>query len=145
MPNHSEDSMEGAVGSARQKMPDDRTGVTHAVRIGGLKGYITANPHEDGTLGEVFIHGFGQTGSTNQGWVDAFAVMVSIGLQFGAEFPMLARKFAHMKFAPNGDTDNPEIPRCQSIPDYIFRWLAQHYGASDLQAELKRIDKEMAQ
>lgn len=101
----------------RHRMPSDREGVTHLVKIGGMNGYITANRQQDGTLGEIFIHGFGQLGSTNAGWVNSFAIMVSISLQYGVGLPMLALKFAHMKFEPNGETDNPEIPRCYSIPD----------------------------
>jgi ribonucleoside-diphosphate reductase alpha chain len=143
MNSNAEDSMEGYVGPGRKQMPTDREGLTHRVTIGGMQGYITANPQEDGTLGEIFIHGFGQLGSTNAGWTNAFAIMVSIGLQYGVELPMLARKFAHMKFDPMGETDNPDIPHCQSIPDYIFKWIALHYGDEKLQEELRKIDEEL--
>lgn len=141
--SHAEDSMEGEVGPNRQVLPGDREGLTHKVIIEGFEGYITANKQEDGSLGELFIHGFGQEGSTMIGMLNAYAIMVSIGFQFGAELPMLARKFAHMNFPPHGDTDNEEIPWCASIPDYIFRWLAQHFGDEALKEELATIDKEM--
>lgn len=139
-----EDSMEGYVGPARRRLPDTREGTTHAVHIGGMQGYITANQHEDGSLGEIFIHGFGQLGSTNTGWVNSFSIMLSIALQYGAELPMLARKYAHVKFEPYGETDNPDIPYCRSIPDYVFRWLALWFGDEDLHAELSAIDKKLA-
>jgi ribonucleoside-diphosphate reductase alpha chain len=135
--------MEGYVGPDRKVMPRDRDGISHAVTIGGMRGYITANRYPDGELGEIFIHGFGKMGSTLQGFVDAYAIMASIAFQYGAELPMIARKFAHMKFEPNGDTDNPDIPHCASIPDYIFRWLAWNWGTDDLKRELKLIDEEM--
>lgn len=136
--------MEGYVGEGRQRLPDERTGITHRVNIGGMNGYFTANPQEDGSLGEIFIHGFGKLGSTNAGWTNAFAIMLSIAMQFGTELPMLARKFAHMKFEPNGETDNPEIPHCHSIPDYLFKWIALHYGDEELQQELRKIDEELS-
>lgn len=135
--------MEGYVGPSRKRLPDTRHGITHRVKIGGISGYITANDQKDGSLGEIFIHGFGQLGSSNAGWVNAFAIMLSIGLQFGAELPMLARKFAHMKFEPFGETDNPDIPRCRSIPDYVFKWLAHRYGDESLQQELREIDERL--
>lgn len=143
MSSDAEDEMEGYVGPGRHRMPTDREGITHLVKIGGMNGYITANPNDDGSIGEIFIHGFGQLGSTNAGWTNAFAIMVSIGLQYGVELPMLARKFAHMKFDPRGETDNPNIPHCQSIPDYIFKWIAFHYGTDELREELRKIDEEL--
>jgi len=142
---HAEDSMEGYVGPGRELLPDTREGLTHRVVIGGMDGYLTANPRpEEGPIKEIFIHGFGKLGSTNAGWTNAFAIMLSIGLQFGTELPMLARKFAHMKYEPNGETDNPEIPHCHSIPDYIFKWIALHYGTPQLRAQLIQIDEELS-
>jgi ribonucleoside-diphosphate reductase alpha chain len=142
-----EDSMEGYVGPERKRMPTDRTGLTHRVAIGEpgaqSRGYITVNRNSDGSVGEVFIGGFGQYGSTMTGMMDSFAIMFSIALQFGAEFPMLARKFAHMNFPPHGPTDNPEIPRCHSIPDYIFKWIAHKFGSAELIEELHQIDNDL--
>jgi ribonucleoside-diphosphate reductase alpha chain len=138
-----EDAMEGYVGPARRRLPDTREGMVQSVTIGGMQGYITANRHEDGTLGEVFIHGFGQLGSTNTGWVNSFSIMLSIAIQYGAEMPMLARKFAHVKFEPYGETDDPDIPYCRSIPDYTLRYLARKFGDEDLQHELAEIDARL--
>lgn len=141
--------MEGAVGAGRRKMPEDRTGRTHKIEITDItdgstyEGYVVANVYEDGTLGEVFIHGFGKEGSTLDGWTQVAAVLFSIGLQYQAEFPMLARKLAHMKFPPYGRTNEPRIPWCSSVPDYIVRWLALHFGTPELQEELAAIAKEM--
>lgn len=141
---NAEDSMEGYVGPDRQRFDETREGITHRVQIGGMDGYITANRFEDGRLGEIFIHGFGALGSTNAGWTNAFAIMVSISLQFGTELPMLARKFAHMRFEPNGETDNPKIPHCHSIPDYIFKWIASHEDDGGvLFHQLMQIDHEL--
>lgn len=142
---NAEDSMEGYVGPNRRKFDDERPGITHRVSIAGVKGYMTANRFEDGSLGEIFIYGFGQLGSTNAAWSDSFAIMVSIALQYGAELPMLARKFAHMKFEPYGETDNPKIPHCRSIPDYIFKWIATHENdGGALFHQLMQIDNELS-
>lgn len=122
----------------------DREGLTHKVTIGGVRGFITANRNDDGELTEVFVHGFGAYGSTMQGWTDSFGILLSIGLRSGAlDIGELARRFAHLRFDPYGDTDNPAIPRCHSIPDYIFRWLVHHFGPNEMRAELAAIDQEM--
>lgn len=143
MPIHpnAEDDYEGFVSTQRRRLPVDRKGVTHKVEIGPRKheGYIIANCHEDGTLGEVFLHGFGKQGSTLDGWVQTTALLLSIALQYGAELPMLARKISHMKFEPYGDTNDPEIPRCRSAPDYILRRLALDFGTPQLNKELQAI------
>lgn len=141
---HAEDAYEGYVGAGRRMGDTDRTGLTHGVKIGGvLKGYIVANTFDDGTLREVFLHGFGSLGSTLDGWTQSFAIMLSVSLQFGSELPMLARKFAHMRFEPNGDTDNPDLPWCASVPHYIFSWLVLHFGDDQLKADMLRINVEM--
>jgi ribonucleoside-diphosphate reductase alpha chain len=140
-----EDSMEGKVGENRRKLATDRSGPTIKLEVGGAEGYITANGFEDGSLGEIFYHGFGKSGSTLEGWTQGFAAMTSIAIQFGAELPMLARKFAHMRFEPNGETNNTEIPWCASVIDFTFRWLAKKYGDDELNKELDKIADEMRQ
>jgi ribonucleoside-diphosphate reductase alpha chain len=46
------------------------------------------------------------------------------------------RKFAYMRFEPEGITTNPEIPFAKSMPDYIMRWLASRFLDTDTQEEL---------
>lgn len=146
---NAEDEFEGEVGPQRRRMPVERQGLTHKVEIQDTatgrwqEGYITANVNEDGELGEVFLAGFGKAGSTLEGWTQVAAVLFSIAIQYGAELPMLARKLAHMNFPPNGPTNNPEIPHCRSVPDYVLHWLALRFGDDDLRADLVRIDKEL--
>jgi ribonucleoside-diphosphate reductase alpha chain len=48
----------------------------------------------------------------------------------------LVRKFAYMRFEPEGITTNPEIPFAKSMPDYIMRWLASRFLDADTQEEL---------
>lgn len=129
--------------TTRKPLPGpERAGVTHKVRIGGMSGFITANTYDDGELAEVFIHGFGALGSTMQGWADSFAIMLSIARQSGADLSRIAHKFAHKRFDPSGPTDNPEIPYCYSVPDYILRWLALRFGDEDLREELAKLDAQ---
>lgn len=141
--------MEGVVGPHRRPMPTERQGITHKVEItdeasGHLQeGYITANVYEDGTLGEIFLQGWGKAGSTQEGWVQLSAILLSTAIQYGAEFPVLARKISHMKFPPSGTTNNPEVPHCRSVPDYLMRWLVSRFGDDNLKEDLKRIDKEL--
>jgi ribonucleoside-diphosphate reductase alpha chain len=107
-----EDAMEGFVGPDRRRMPDDRLGVTCKFSIGGHEGYVTLNAFEEnGELGEMFLHGIGKDGSALRGFADAFAIMFSIALQYGAPLDMIARKLAHMRFDPQGKTDHPPSPR----------------------------------
>lgn len=123
-------------------LPIEREGITHKVHIDGMVGYITANMDEDGELQEVFIHGFGVTGTTLQGWADTLAILLSMFLQEGGSLSRLAHKFVHKKFEPNGPTDNPDIPECASVPEYVLRWLAFRFGDEDLKAALDLADQE---
>lgn len=132
----------------RHKMPMTRKGITHKVEIhattGGLfEGYITANLHPDGTLGELFLAGFGKEGSTLEGWTQVAALLFSFALQYGAEFSTLARKLAHTRFEPCGPTSNPDIPYCHSVPDYIVQWLALKFGPVELRKDLARISESL--
>jgi ribonucleoside-diphosphate reductase alpha chain len=62
-------------------------------------------------------------GSTLSGIMDAFALSVSIALQYGVPLRALVDKFVNSRFEPSGYTGNPEIHYAKSIVDYIGRWL----------------------
>ena len=85
----------------------------------------------------------GKEGSTIKGLMNAFATAISIGLQYGVPLETLVRKFAYMRFEPEGYTGNPEIPFAKSMPDYIMRWLASRYGDADLHEELGILTPEV--
>src|SRR5918912_3635506 len=125
-----------AVGPARKKMPRERQSITHKFSIGGHEGYITAGMYEDGTIGEIFLTDIGKEGSTLRGMMNSFATAISIALQYGVPLETLVRKFAYMRFEPEGITTNPEIPFAKSMPDYIMRWLASRILDADTQEEL---------
>ncbi len=68
--------------------------------------------------------------------MNAFATAISLGLQYGVPLETFVRKFAYVRFEPEGITRNPEIPFAKSMPDYIMRWVATRYGDADLHEEL---------
>ena len=74
------------------------------------------------TPGEIFIK-MAKEGSTLSGIMDAFALSVSISLQYGVPLRALVDKFVNSRFEPSGYTGNPEIRYAKSIVDYIGRWL----------------------
>ena len=124
------------VGPARKRMPRERQSITHKFSLGGHEGYITAGMYEDGTVGEIFLTDIGKEGSTLRGMMNSFATAISIALQYGVPLETLVRKFAYMRFEPEGITTNPEIPFAKSMPDYIMRWLASRFLDEEVQEEL---------
>src|SRR5260370_33213078 len=68
--------------------------------------------------------------------MNSFATAISIALQYGVPLETLVQKFSYMRFEPEGITTNPEIPFAKSMPDYIMRWRASRFLATDAQEEL---------
>ncbi len=68
--------------------------------------------------------------------MDAFAISVSLGLQYGVPLEAYVKKFTNMRFEPAGMTDDPEVKFTSSIVDYIFRRLAIEYLPVDKRQEL---------
>jgi ribonucleoside-diphosphate reductase alpha chain len=128
--------VKASAGPLRKKMPRERQSITHKFSLGGHEGYITAGMYEDGTVGEIFLTDIGKEGSTLRGMMNSFATAISISLQYGVPLETLVRKFAYMRFEPEGITTNPEIPFAKSMPDYIMRWLASRFLDADTQEEL---------
>jgi ribonucleoside-diphosphate reductase alpha chain len=59
--------------------------------------------------------------------MDAFAISVSHGLQYGVPIEAFCEMFTNMRFEPAGMTDEPDIRFATSLVDYIFRRLAIAY------------------
>ena len=104
-------------------MPRRRSGHTTVVTIGTERFCLTANQRHDGSLGEVFIH-WGKHGTSSAGLVSTYAIALSMGLAHRVPLAELIRPGLGQYFAPNGRTDDPEIPRVCSAIDYIARRLA---------------------
>jgi len=128
-------------------MPDERRGITHRFEILGdaydvlcphcgkfikhkdksIKGYLTINPFEDGTPGELFVT-IAKAGNTWRGLTDSFAIAISLCLQHGVPLKVLVDKYMATRFEPFGYTKGcAEIRQCTSVIDYIFKWIALKY------------------
>lgn len=103
--------------------------------MAGTRGYITVGEFDDGRPGEMFVS-IAKQGSTLRGVMDAFAVSISYGLQFGVPLKQYVRNFTNTTFAPAGITDDPDIRTASSLIDYIFRRLGKTYLSFDDQLEL---------
>jgi ribonucleoside-diphosphate reductase alpha chain len=110
----------------RQKLPRTRTSKTFSFRVADCQGYVTVGEYEDGRPGEVFLK-VAKQGSTLAGIMDAFAIGLSMGLQYGVPLEAYIDKFTNVRFEPAGMTDDPDIRFATSLVDYIFRRLAVEY------------------
>ncbi|HTQ85750.1 MAG TPA: vitamin B12-dependent ribonucleotide reductase [Candidatus Solibacter sp.] len=117
-------------GTRRRKLPETRNSVTHKFSIASHEGYITVGMYEDGAPGEIFIK-MSKEGSTLSGFMDGFAMAVSIGLQYGVPLKSLVDKFINTRFDPSGFTRNPDIRYAKSVLDYIGRWLGGKFISRD--------------
>ena len=110
----------------RQKLPRKRNSKTFSFRVADCHGYVTVGEYEDGRPGEIFLK-VAKQGSTLAGIMDAFAISVSHGLQYGVPLRAFVDMFTNMRFEPAGITDDPEIRFAASLVDYIFRRMAVEY------------------
>jgi len=126
--------------SVRHRLPDERPSVTHKFSIAGHEGYLHIGMYPDTKMpGEIFIT-MAKEGSTISGLMDAFATSISIALQYNVPLEDLCNKFSHMRFEPNGFTNNRQIPIAKSIMDYIFRYLSLRFIG---QPEVKIVREEV--
>jgi ribonucleoside-diphosphate reductase alpha chain len=114
----------------RKRLPMSRPSTTTSFQVGDAEGYVTAGSYPDDGLGEIFLKTSKQ-GSTLAGVMDAFAIAVSIGLQYGVPLETYVSKFINTKFEPSGMTNDPDIRFATSMIDYVFRRLALDYLPSE--------------
>jgi ribonucleoside-diphosphate reductase alpha chain len=119
----------------RQKLPRNRSSRTFDFRVADCKGFVTVAEYEDGRPGEVFMR-VSKQGSTLAGIMDAFAISISYGLQYGVPLRAYVETFTNMRFEPAGMTDDPEIRFATSLLDYVFRRLAVLYLSKEERHEL---------
>ena len=119
----------------RTKLPRNRASRTFEFRVADCKGFVTVGEYEDGRPGEIFMK-VSKQGSTLAGIMDAFAISVSHGLQWGVPVRSFVEAFTNMRFEPAGMTDDPDIRFASSLIDYIFRRLAVDYLSYEERAEL---------
>ncbi len=116
----------GPQGPVRERLPRSRSSRTFEFRVADCKGFATVGEYDDGRPGELFIR-VSKQGSTLAGIMDAFAISVSHGLQYGVPLESFVGAFVGMRFEPAGMTDDPEVRIANSLIDYLFRRLAIDY------------------
>ncbi|MGQ0617102.1 MAG: vitamin B12-dependent ribonucleotide reductase, partial [Acidimicrobiia bacterium] len=119
----------------RRKLPRHRASRTFEFRVADCKGFVTVGEYEDGRPGEIFVR-ISKQGSTLAGIMDAFAISVSYGLQYGVPLRAYIETLTNTRFEPAGMTDDPEIRFASSLVDYIFRRLAVAYLSREERAEI---------
>jgi ribonucleoside-diphosphate reductase alpha chain len=119
----------------RDRLPRRRTGVTHSVEINGAVVFLTTNQFADGRPGEVFAK-WGKEGSTTGGLMDAFSILLSLALQYGAPVEVIVAKLKDIRFEPLGRTDDPEIPDVSSVVDWVARRIALDHLPLDSRTNL---------
>ncbi|MFY9462687.1 MAG: vitamin B12-dependent ribonucleotide reductase [Candidatus Sungiibacteriota bacterium] len=131
----------------RRHLPTTRASETHKFSIAGHEGFLTYSAYDDGALAEIFIR-MSKQGSTLAGLLDAFAIAVSVALQYGVPLENFVRRFSYARFEPAGYTDNPDVQVATSIVDYLSRYLGLRFlSAGDLdnlgiKASVKEIEAE---
>jgi ribonucleoside-diphosphate reductase alpha chain len=119
----------------RRRLPASRPAKTVSFTVGEAEGYITAGEYPGDGIGEIFLK-VSKQGSTLSGVMDAFAIAVSLGLQYGVPLEAFASKFVNMRFEPSGITNDPDIRFASSLVDYVFRRLALEYLPADKRSGL---------
>jgi ribonucleoside-diphosphate reductase alpha chain len=114
----------------RRRLPRARRSMTFKFRVADTEGYLTAGEFPDGNVGEIFLR-VAKQGSTLSGIMDAFAISISMGLQYGVPLSAYVKQFANTRFEPSGMTDDPDFRIATSILDYVFRRLGVEYLGPD--------------
>ncbi len=110
----------------RERLPRSRASRTFEFRVADCKGFVTVGEYDDGRPGEIFMR-VSKQGSTLSRIMDAFAISLSHGLQYGVPLSAFVEAFVGMRFEPAGMTDDPDIRIANSLMDYLFRKLAVMY------------------
>src|SRR5437868_3133864 len=126
----------------RRRLPEDRVEVGRKFRVGDYEGYIHVGLYEDGTPGDIFVD-IAKEGTTLAGLMNSFMISVSLGLQYGVPLEVYVSKFAHMRFEPSGQTNDPDIRVAKSIVDYVFRWMGKRFLTVDQQEEIGVLSPEV--
>jgi len=122
--------------ATRTRLPADRKSITHRVEIRDERGgvcdvYMTIGLYPTKRKGkekpgELFLKS-GKIGSSMRGMLDTLGVQTSLLLQFGVPLHTICDKMKGVQFEPSGKTDDPGIPECKSVTDYVFRWMENRF------------------
>lgn len=113
--------------ATRTRLPHRRGGYTQAASVGGTKMYLRTGEYDDGSLGEIFLD-IHKEGAGYRSLLNAFAIAVSIGLQYGVPLDEFCDAFIFTKFEPNGLVRGHDaVKNATSVIDFAFRDLAISY------------------
>ncbi|MDR1353510.1 MAG: vitamin B12-dependent ribonucleotide reductase [Treponema sp.] len=111
----------------RKPLPNRRSGYTQKAKIGGHSIFIRTGEYDDGSLGEIFLD-MHKEGAAFRSLLNSFAIVVSLGLQYGVPLEEYVDAFTFSKFEPNGLVQGHDyVKMATSVIDYIFRDLAISY------------------
>jgi ribonucleoside-diphosphate reductase alpha chain len=111
----------------RRSLPNRRSGYTQKAKIGGHSIFIRTGEYDDGSLGEIFLD-MHKEGAAFRSLLNSFAIVVSLGLQYGVPLDEYVDAFTFSKFEPNGMVQGHDyVKMATSVIDYIFRDLAISY------------------
>ncbi|MDR0451452.1 MAG: adenosylcobalamin-dependent ribonucleoside-diphosphate reductase [Treponema sp.] len=111
----------------RKPLPNRRSGYTQKAKIGGHSIFIRTGEYDDGALGEIFLD-MHKEGAAFRSLLNSFAIVVSLGLQYGVPLEEYVDAFTFSKFEPNGLVQGHDyVKMATSVIDYIFRDLAISY------------------
>ena len=119
----------------RNRLPKKRASKTIKFRVADTEGYLTVGEFPNGSVGEMFLK-VAKQGSTLAGIMDAFAISISMGLQYGVPLSAYVKQFVGTRFEPSGMTDDSDFRIATSILDYVFRVLALEYLPADERSAL---------
>ena len=116
-------------------MPNRRESVTHRVRIGSCKIYVTVGFYdaEKSQVGELFV-ALEKTGAERRWMMDEISRLASKLLQRGCSLEEIGDMWLGTKSEIGGPVQGDDrIKNCTSILDYIARHLLVNYcGREDL-------------
>jgi ribonucleoside-diphosphate reductase alpha chain len=115
----------------RERMPDKRVGYTQKSIVAGHKVYLRTGQYPDGRLGEIFID-MHKEGAAFRSMMNAYAIAISIGLQYGVPVEEYVDAFTFFKFEPAGFVQSHErVKSASSIIDFVWRDLGINYAGRD--------------
>src|SRR5206468_4325860 len=115
--------------SQKKRLPAARPAQTFSFQVGDAEGYVTAGEYPDDGIGEIFLK-VSKQGSTLSGVMDAFAIAVSLGLQYGVPLEAFAKKFINMRFEPSGITSDGDVRFASSVACYVCTSCGSTSGCS---------------
>lgn len=115
----------------RRRLAKRRSGPRWKLKIGGHVIHIATGEYEDGAPGEVFVDMNGE-GTALRVMCNAFAIAVSLGLQYGVSLATFVHAFRELAGEPDGDVLwHDTVKRARSVPHLVMQVLEAEYRQKD--------------